>query len=168
LKGVISHPDEKDLITATVRGAIGLNGAMDNAILIDPGTLPTPKAMSAATLPLLEDSSPERTSMIVVNESFMDEGIPTRYVHHREFPEIRGEGETTTQCVLRLSHQLDRAREHARESWQKEAVEQAIQDVKAYQSSLSAESAGATASAVTDDIRGQLNQVAQTSALAVH
>jgi hypothetical protein len=44
--------------------------------------------------------------MIVVDESFTHEGIPMRFVHHREFPEIRCEGETTIQRRFSRGAQL--------------------------------------------------------------
>jgi hypothetical protein len=179
LKGVVAHSNEKDVIGATVRTAIGRSGAMDNAISIEPGAFPATNPTCTLTMPRLvgrsatmpvqgDDPAPEMGKMIVVGESFTDEGISMRHVHHRDFPEIRGEGETTAQCVIRLAQQLERAREHAREAWQREAIESAIHDVSACHSSLTTETSGAGSTAGPDGVQGQRNQVDQAQGLAIH
>lgn len=160
LKGTVSCPEEKAAIVATVWQAIGCHGALDNAISIDKtavaNALPTlPEPAAAQGPPTVADR------MIVVRESYTDEGIPMSHVHHREFPEISGEGETTGQGVIRLAHQLDRAREHAREVWQRNAIDQAIQDVKTFHSSMSPEKSAPPDRGGFDDNHQRLGAIAE-------
>jgi hypothetical protein len=179
LKGAVSNPDQRALIEAAVRDAIGRNGDLENDVSVDTRALPTlppedaltmtppdgaPVATAGAGRPPLEDSLPEMSAIIVSSESLTDEGIPIRHAHHREFPEICGEAETSLQSVIRLAYQLDRAREHAREAWQREGIDHAIRDVRAYRSSLAAE----RATNRPDDVRGRLIQVDLPPCVAVH
>jgi hypothetical protein len=53
-------------------------------------------------------------------------------VNHRDFPEIRAEGETPKDAARNLSNQLTRALDSALTSWRRETIEQAIADVKAF------------------------------------
>lgn len=41
LKGIVSRQDQKDVIAATVQGVIGCKEAMNNAITVEPGDIPT-------------------------------------------------------------------------------------------------------------------------------
>ena len=56
----------------------------------------------------------------------------TASVHHRDFPEIRAEGETPKVAATNLANQLVRALDSALTSWRRETIEQAIADVKAF------------------------------------
>jgi osmotically-inducible protein OsmY len=168
LKGAVCNSDEKTVIGATVQNAICGGGFLDNAISIEPESSSfwdrdraavTVSAMTPVRPESpLENSWPETNSMIVVDESFTHEGIPMRFVHHREFPEIRCEGETTTQGLTRLIHQLDQAREYAREPWQKDSIEHALHDARSYHDSLASKS---TASSSSNDPEGQIIQFAR-------
>ena len=53
-------------------------------------------------------------------------------VHHRDFPEIRAEGETPCVAASHLANQLTRALDSALTQWRRETIEQAIADVKAF------------------------------------
>ena len=53
-------------------------------------------------------------------------------VHHRDFPEIRAEGETPEVAATNLANQLVRALDSALTPWRRETIEQAIADVKAF------------------------------------
>jgi hypothetical protein len=53
-------------------------------------------------------------------------------VNHRDFPEIRAEGETPKAAAANLSNQLARALDSALTTWRRETIEQAIADVKAF------------------------------------
>jgi hypothetical protein len=53
-------------------------------------------------------------------------------VNHRDFPEIRAEGESPKAAATNLSNQLVRALDSALTSWRRETIEQAIADVKAF------------------------------------
>jgi len=74
----------------------------------------------------------EREITLVVDMSCIDTGMPLKHVHHRDFPEIRGEGGTIRECVLQLAFHLARARKHARESWKRDAIDHAILDVNTF------------------------------------
>ncbi|QDV33298.1 hypothetical protein [Tautonia plasticadhaerens] len=52
--------------------------------------------------------------------------------HHRDFPEIRAEGESPADAASQLVHHLTRALDTALTDWRRSAIEQAIADVKAY------------------------------------
>ena len=53
-------------------------------------------------------------------------------VHHRDFPEIRAEGETVEAAATNLTNQLTRALDSALTKWRRDAIEQAIVEVKAF------------------------------------
>jgi hypothetical protein len=53
-------------------------------------------------------------------------------VHHRDFPEIRAEGETPAVAGSHLVNQLTRALDSALTQWRRETIEQAIADVRAF------------------------------------
>jgi hypothetical protein len=55
-------------------------------------------------------------------------------VHHRDFPEIRAEGETPAQAATNLANQLTRALDSALTQWRRETLGQAIADVQAFAS----------------------------------
>ncbi|MEW4567725.1 hypothetical protein AB1L88_07645 [Tautonia sp. JC769] len=52
--------------------------------------------------------------------------------HHRDFPEIRAEGDTPAAAASQLVNHLTRALDSALTDWRREAIEQAIEDVKTY------------------------------------
>ena len=56
----------------------------------------------------------------------------TTQVHHRDFPEIRSEGESPTIAATHLVNQLVRTMDSALTNWRREAIQQAIDDVKAF------------------------------------
>jgi hypothetical protein len=53
-------------------------------------------------------------------------------VHHRDFPEIRAEGETAEAAATNLANQLTRALDSALTKWRRDAIEQAIVEVRAF------------------------------------
>jgi hypothetical protein len=53
-------------------------------------------------------------------------------VHHRDFPEIRSDGETPAVAARRLIDQLNRALDSALTQWRRESIEQAIADIEAF------------------------------------
>jgi hypothetical protein len=53
-------------------------------------------------------------------------------VHHRDFPEIRAEGENPTVAANHLANQLTRALDSALTDWRRETLNQAIADVQAF------------------------------------
>ena len=82
-----------------------------------------------------ELSNEKKAIPLVVDMSCIDTGLPSKHVHHRDFPEIRGVGGSIRECVIQLTFQLARAREHARESWQRDAIDLAILDVNTFRDS---------------------------------
>lgn len=59
-------------------------------------------------------------------------------VHHREFPEIRAEGADPAAAANQLVNHLTRALDTALTKWRREAMEQAITDVRAFASGTAA------------------------------
>jgi hypothetical protein len=53
-------------------------------------------------------------------------------LHHRDFPEIRAEGETPAVAATNLANQLTRALDSALTQWRRETLEQAIDDIRAF------------------------------------
>jgi hypothetical protein len=53
-------------------------------------------------------------------------------VYHRDFPEIRAEGETPAVAASHLVNQLTRALDTALTQWRRETIEHAIADVQAF------------------------------------
>jgi hypothetical protein len=53
-------------------------------------------------------------------------------VHHRDFPEIRGEGPTDAAAASNLSHQLTLALDYVSDQRRRELMQHAIADVNAY------------------------------------
>jgi hypothetical protein len=53
-------------------------------------------------------------------------------VHHRDFPEIRAEGENPSAACLNLANHLTRALDSALTKWRRDAIEQAIAEVQEF------------------------------------
>ncbi len=53
-------------------------------------------------------------------------------VHHRDFPEIRAEGETPALAAKGLVNHLTRTLDSALTDWRRESIQNAIADVEAY------------------------------------
>ena len=58
----------------------------------------------------------------------------TSQIQHREFPEIRAEGNSPADAAGHLANHLTRALDSALTNWRREAIEQAIADVQAFAS----------------------------------
>ncbi len=56
----------------------------------------------------------------------------TTSVHHRDFPEIRSEGETPVTAAAHLVNQLTRTLDSALTQWRRESIDNAIADVRAF------------------------------------
>jgi hypothetical protein len=56
----------------------------------------------------------------------------TVQVYHRDFPEIRAEGESPTVAARHLENHLVRALDSALTNWRRETIQQAIADVRAF------------------------------------
>jgi hypothetical protein len=53
-------------------------------------------------------------------------------VHHRNFPEIRAEGETPAVAATYLANQLTRALDSALTPWRRDTIGKAIADIEAF------------------------------------
>jgi hypothetical protein len=58
--------------------------------------------------------------------------LTTACVYHRDFPEIRAEGESPQEAASHLIHKLECTLDSALTDWRRGALEQAIADVKAF------------------------------------
>jgi hypothetical protein len=52
--------------------------------------------------------------------------------HHRDFPEIRAEGDTAAAAAAQLVNHLTRALDSALTVWRRETIQQAIADVQEF------------------------------------
>lgn len=52
--------------------------------------------------------------------------------YHREFPEVRGEGDSAEDAAARLADVLARTLDSAPSRWMREHLERAIEDVRAF------------------------------------
>jgi hypothetical protein len=55
--------------------------------------------------------------------------VPTKQVHHRDFPEIWAEAGTAIEGLAHLAKRMSSARESARTEWQRGLIEHAITDI---------------------------------------
>ena len=53
-------------------------------------------------------------------------------VHHRDFPEIRADGETPQAAARNLANQLTRALDSALTEWRRQTIQKAIVEVQAF------------------------------------
>ena len=53
-------------------------------------------------------------------------------VYHRNFPEVRGEGNTPEDAAARLAALLSRTLDNVSSDWRRDILERAIEDVRAF------------------------------------
>ena len=53
-------------------------------------------------------------------------------VHHRDFPEVQGEGESPEDAAARLADLLARTMDSAPSDWRRDQLQRAIEDVRAF------------------------------------
>lgn len=72
--------------------------------------------------------------MVTDNPIIVSTGVTpnTTQIHHREFPEIRGEGTTPADAASHLGNQLVRALDTALTPWRRETMQKAIDEVQAF------------------------------------
>jgi hypothetical protein len=56
----------------------------------------------------------------------------TTQLHHRDFPEIRAEGNTSRAAATQLLNQLTRALDSALTNWRRDCIQNALTDVRAF------------------------------------
>ncbi len=69
------------------------------------------------------------TTLVIVSEGAT---AGTARVHHRDFPEVRTDGESPVVAAGHLVNQLRRALDSALTQWRREAIQKAIADVQAF------------------------------------
>jgi hypothetical protein len=62
--------------------------------------------------------------------------VPTKQVHHRDFPEIWSEAGTAIEALAHLAKRLSSARDGARSEWQRGLIEHAITDISEFLETL--------------------------------
>ncbi len=53
-------------------------------------------------------------------------------LHHRDFPEVQGEGDSLEDAAVQLAGLLERTLDSAPSDWRREGLERAIEDVRAF------------------------------------
>jgi hypothetical protein len=72
------------------------------------------------------------SDVIVVTENCSFHSVHGSSVHHRAFPEVRGEGSSPEDAAERLAQQLSRTLDSVPSDWRKEMLNRAIEDVRAF------------------------------------
>jgi hypothetical protein len=75
-------------------------------------------------------SNPDRVVVTSVGYSVL--AIHASAVHHRDFPEVQGEGDSPEDAAHRLEELLTRTLDSAPSDWRRENIERAIEDVRAF------------------------------------
>ncbi len=72
------------------------------------------------------------SQVIVMPEAHGRACVHCLSAHHRDFPEVRAEGESPTDAALRLAELLSLSLDNAPSDWRREIVQQAIEYVRAF------------------------------------
>jgi hypothetical protein len=72
------------------------------------------------------------SQVIVSTQRYACASIHALAVHHRDFPEVRGEGGSPEDAASRLAELLSITLDNAPSDWRRENIEKAIADVRAY------------------------------------
>ena len=78
----------------------------------------------------------DQSAVVVIDGMCACCAVHTKHIYHRHFPEIRGEAGTVADALAHLARQLSRAREGARDGWQRDGVDRALADVAEYLEAL--------------------------------
>jgi hypothetical protein len=70
--------------------------------------------------------------VIVTTEDYPFHSVHSLSVHHRDFPEVRGEGGSPEDAAERLTELLSRTLDSAQSDWHRVMLERAIEDVRAF------------------------------------
>ena len=76
--------------------------------------------------------TPNPSEVIVIAENHSFHCVHGSSVHHRDFPEVRGEGNSPEDAAERLAQQLFRTLDSAPSDWRREILNRAIDDVRAF------------------------------------
>jgi hypothetical protein len=72
------------------------------------------------------------SQIIITPEDSLQASVHHLCAHHRAFPEVRGEGPSPTDAAARLAELLTSTLDSAPSDWRREAIQQAIADVRAF------------------------------------
>ncbi len=76
--------------------------------------------------------TPNASQIVVTTEEYACNSLHVLCVHHRGFPEVRGEGNSTEDAAARLLEHLSRTLDNAPSDWRRETLTLAIEDVRAF------------------------------------
>ena len=76
--------------------------------------------------------TPNASQVVITTEDCACNSIHLLLVHHRGFPEVRGEGSSAEEAATRLLENLSRTLDHAPSDWRRETLTIAIEDVRAF------------------------------------
>jgi len=74
----------------------------------------------------------DTNQVIVTTENDPRYSVRSLSVHHRDFPELRGNGESPEDAAVRLAELLTMALDSAPSAWRRGIIEHAIEDVQAF------------------------------------
>jgi hypothetical protein len=74
----------------------------------------------------------DENRVIVNTEDYAFPAIHCLSVHHRDYPEIRGEGRSPEDAAARLAEHLFRTLDNAPSDWRRENLMRAIEDVRVF------------------------------------
>jgi len=80
------------------------------------------------------------SQIIVTTEDYPFHFVHALSVHHRDFPEARGEGGSPEDAAARLAELLSRTLDSAPSDWRRVTLERANEDVRAFANRDSSES----------------------------
>ena len=72
------------------------------------------------------------SQVIVTMEVYPVLAVHASSVHHRDFPEVRGEGCSPKAAAARLTELLSLTLDNAPSEWRRETIQRAIEDVRAF------------------------------------
>ena len=72
------------------------------------------------------------THVIVTNEECSCHTVHSLAAHHRDLPELRGEGRSPEDAAVRLAEMLSRSLDSVPNDWRREIILHAIEDVRAF------------------------------------
>jgi hypothetical protein len=75
-------------------------------------------------------TDPSQVISTTVDDSF--HSVHVLSVYHRNFPEVRGEGNTPVDAAARLAALLSRTLDNVSSDWRRVILERAIEDVRAF------------------------------------
>ncbi len=75
---------------------------------------------------------PDPSRVIVTTGDYPFQSVHALSVHHRDFPEVRGEGGSPADAAAHLAELLSRTLDSVPSDWHRVILERAIEDVRAF------------------------------------